>query len=475
MKIKIATALICFLVLSSLAFSKEEIVFMNQQKTIDFPGIKKASIGNPGIATAQVIKELNKILVTGESIGTTNLTVWDKNDRQEQIVITVMLDLTEMAKEIRERLYGVNGIYVRTARSRVIISGTLKKQKDIIKVSRIINDYPLVINDTSVSDKMIDSIVNKINKEFIDFKLDNLTAKRIGKTVMIEGEVSNKEAEIKAKTIASSLFSNVKYAFRIAKISKKTVSIKVDFIEIDKDIKDDLGIKWSDSSGKVGVFGSDINGYANGSFGLSNNPFTGGYNITGNYRLVLNSLKSSGKSRILAQPRLICGSEEKAVFKTGGEVAIPKVSISANTTTHSSEYKPFGIKLVIFPYVNDKNEIAAKIELEHSAISNIVQGLPEFHKSYVNTSIKVKSGQTIVISGLSSLSNKKSIDQITLLGSIPILGYLFKSKSTINGKNEIIIFVTPEIVNNDTEDIPKISREMMKKFKNQDHEFPVIN
>jgi len=473
MKIKLITIVICLFVLCSYAYSKEEIVFINQQITIDFPGIKKASIGNPAIATAKVIKELNQILITGESIGRTNLTVWDKYGQKEQVDITVMMDLSEMAKEIRERLYGVKGIYVRTARSRVIISGTIKNKSDVSKVAKIINDYPLVVNDTTVSDTMIHSIVVKMNNEFKKFKLDNISAERIGKTIIIVGEVPDKEAQLKAKIIASSLFGNVKYAFQLARISKKTISIKVDFIEIDKDIIDELGIKWSDSNGKVGVFGVNASAQAVGGFGLNHTPLSGNYSINGNYNIILNTLKTSGKSRILAQPRLVCASGKTAEFITGGEIPIQKISTSSTITTQSNEYKPFGIHLIIKPVVNDINEISSQIKLEHSDIANYLQGAPVFHKSSVDTSIKVKSGQTIVLSGLFSLSNKKSIDQLSFIGSIPILGYLFKSKSVQNGKSEIIIFVTPEIVHHDLQQVQQLPNEMMKKFKVHNHEFSI--
>jgi len=443
-------------------------VFLNQQKAINTPNIYKASIGNPAIATAKVMKELSQLLVTGISLGTTNLTIWDKNDQQEQISITVTLNLTELKKEIQMRINGLKGVYLRSGGSRIILSGTIYKLEHYNKILMIKNEYPLVVMDVAISDKMIMGIVSKIKKDFEDSGLYTLNVRKISKKLMLEGEVDDEASKSKALNIASAHFSNIIDAIQIEQINNKSVEVKVDFIEIDKTIKDDLGIKWMGTN--TGVFGLSLDAVGGGQF---SSPFVGSYNVSGTYGVIINAIKNNGRSRILAQPRIVCASGKAGKFFTGGEIPVPVKTTTQSSTSISFNYKPYGIALNIFPYVNNQNEIAMTINVEHSDLGELVDGTYSFNKSFVNTNIKVKDGQTIVLSGLLNQSNKKSSDEIKLLGKIPVLGKLFSSRSYLNGQNELVIFVTPTLIKNDHQ--PSFSQDIQNKFYEQNHAFPIMN
>ena len=148
-------------------------------------------------------------------------------------------------------------------------------------------------------------------------------------------------------------------------------------------------------------------------------------------------------------------------------MAIPLITADTSTT----EYKEYGIRLNIEPVVDKMNNIATVIEVENSRLAGFVEGRPNFTTSRVNTSINVKNGQMIVLSGLVSNENAKGVDKVPGLGDIPIIGELFKSRSFRDAKTELVIFVTPEVI--EAEDVKgkHIAEEMKQKYKGQESEF----
>jgi type IV pilus assembly protein PilQ len=111
-----------------------------------------------------------------------------------------------------------------------------------------------------------------------------------------------------------------------------------------------------------------------------------------------------------------------------------------------------GIKLDIIPYISENNEITVKIAPEVSdAVGSGREGLPLVDRRSVNTTVRVKDGETIVIGGLTQENTQKTQNKIPLLGSIPILGYLFSHTKYEKQKTDIVVFVTPTIIKENQE------------------------
>jgi pilus assembly protein CpaC len=159
----------------------------------------------------------------------------------------------------------------------------------------------------------------------------------------------------------------------------------------------------------------------------------------------LRLLEDKGAARILAEPRLLARSGFRAEFLAGGEVPLP-VTIDGQTTVI---FKDYGIILNMEPIVHDEGFISTQVEIEVSNIDPAVQvmGIPGFQTRKTNTSMNARSGQTLVLSGLLSRHDSKSVSRIPLLASLPILGELFKSRDFLNEETELVVFVTPSLVN----------------------------
>jgi pilus assembly protein CpaC len=173
-----------------------------------------------------------------------------------------------------------------------------------------------------------------------------------------------------------------------------------------------------------------------------------GFGISSAFQSVLNTLISEGVIRVLAQPKLVSKSGTRAEFLAGGEVPIPiilddKISV---------EFKQVGVILNIEPVADPDGFIATKVDVEVSAIdrSVTVLGIPGFTVNKTKMELNVQSGQTMVISGMLKADDAKTIEKVPGLGQIPVLGELFKSRDFEKGTTELVIFVTPYLVNPDS-------------------------
>ena len=159
----------------------------------------------------------------------------------------------------------------------------------------------------------------------------------------------------------------------------------------------------------------------------------------------INLLMSQGKAWVLASPQLSVRSGGEATFLAGGEVPIVIPSVLGVTQV---EFKEYGVRLNITPSVNSQNEVLTTVMAEVSRIdpSVSVQGVPGFLTRRTESEINVRTGETMVISGLIDSSAAKSADKFPILGDIPIIGKLFRSDGFRGQRTELVVFVTPRIV-----------------------------
>ncbi|MCZ6804952.1 MAG: type II and III secretion system protein [Proteobacteria bacterium] len=146
---------------------------------------------------------------------------------------------------------------------------------------------------------------------------------------------------------------------------------------------------------------------------------------------------------ILAEPRLAARSGGEATFLAGGEFPIESSSINGTTI----EFKEFGIGLTVKPTVDRNNNVHAYVETELSAIDNsvAVNGVPGLISRKTTADVILDSGETLVMSGLINQQSSKDITGLKFLSDIPILGELFKSRTFRDQKSELVIFVTPQV------------------------------
>ncbi|TCM15374.1 pilus assembly protein CpaC [Novosphingobium sp. PhB165] len=176
---------------------------------------------------------------------------------------------------------------------------------------------------------------------------------------------------------------------------------------------------------------------------------------------VLSALSSNGLSQLLAQPTLLVRSGEQASFLAGGEFPVPvPQSYGGSGNTISIQYKEFGVRLTVTPFVLSKDHIVLKLAPEVSELdyNNGVQlqgyTVPGIRRRSAETTVELGSGQSFVIAGLNYSNSSISKDKLPLLGDIPVLGAFFKRQQNQRERQELIIVATPRLVEPDAAPAP---------------------
>jgi pilus assembly protein CpaC len=166
--------------------------------------------------------------------------------------------------------------------------------------------------------------------------------------------------------------------------------------------------------------------------------------------VLINALEQKGIARSLAEPNLVALSGDTASFLAGGEYPIP---ISGSFGQVTVAYKKYGVGLAFTPTVLGRGLINLKIEPEVSQIDTthtvtVANGIsvPALIVRRASTTVELRDGQSFVIGGLLQTDNKNQIEQLPWLGSVPVLGALFSSKSYQKNQTDLAIIVTPRLV-----------------------------
>lgn len=157
----------------------------------------------------------------------------------------------------------------------------------------------------------------------------------------------------------------------------------------------------------------------------------------------LDAIENSGEAEVLASPRLLSSSSEKATFVSGGELPF-----RSGRRGGEIFWKKHGIVLDFLPRIDSKGTLHLKINAEISSpdFSQAIDGLPGFTTSRISTDIKQSSAKTILISGLFREEKSRNRQGLPFLSRIPILGPLFSSRDFQDKKSELIILVTPRVI-----------------------------
>jgi pilus assembly protein CpaC len=216
--------------------------------------------------------------------------------------------------------------------------------------------------------------------------------------------------------------------------AQPTILIKAKLIEVKKSALRDIGIDWADvAAGPI--------------FGTLDEAVTNQYDfaLTTVVDSVINLLVNNGDARLLAEPTLTCISGGQADFLVGGEVPIP---VQNQDGALNVIFKQFGIILKVEPQANDAGLIRTKVGVEVSSVDKGIQvlGIPGFATRKTNTEMNVQSGEPMVVAGLFSAEDAKTVVKVPGLGNLPVLGELFKSRQFRRGESELVVLVTPHII-----------------------------
>lgn len=285
------------------------------------------------------------------------------------------------------------------------------------------------------------------------------------------------------------------YNVRVSSVDPETrvreetmIRMRVRMIEFRKSALGKLGIDWSDSTSGPGfaVAGDALgNAYfrpeSAAMFSALPNtvqPFSSYFGVAANITSRINFLASTGDATTLAEPVLSTMNGGSASFLAGGEVPYPSIGSNGQTVV---QFKEYGIKLLVSPSIDASGLVRTVIDTEISQLDPAVsvQGAPGLLSRKAKTEVNVRSGETIVISGLLSSDSSKDIDKIPGIARLPVIGQFFRAQSARNAVNELVIFVTPEIIGARAELITQRQQEFLgtssRRIEAAHHQLPSMD
>lgn len=246
-------------------------------------------------------------------------------------------------------------------------------------------------------------------------------------------------------------------------IPVRQVMIEARIVEANVDYDKSLGVEWR------GVSVGDNNWVVGGANSLvkDSNPLeiqggtfvdmgasaaTSGLNlgfITDNtiLDLELSAMEKTGNGEIVSQPKVVTSDKETAKILKGAEVPYQEASSSGATST---SFKEAALSLEVTPQITPDNRIIMEVKVtkDEPDFANALNGVPPIKKNEVNAKVLVSDGETIVIGGVFSNTQTKSVDKVPFLGDLPFLGQMFRRDTVSDKKSELLVFLTPRIMNN---------------------------
>ncbi len=223
------------------------------------------------------------------------------------------------------------------------------------------------------------------------------------------------------------------------------VMIEAKIVEVDHKILRETGIKWLagdlDVPTKDTHIGAGLDATGAAPFNFTFGTLQAGIDIDA----LISLLESKDKARILSEPKVAVADNEEAMILSGKKIPIITMDIAGNKII---KFYDVALKLIVRPHINPENEIVMELNPVVSDLSSeaTVEGGIIILSNEVKTKLRVKDGETAVIGGIIKTRSNTVEKGIPFISSIPLLGRLFKYKSTGSESVEIMIFVTPRII-----------------------------
>jgi pilus assembly protein CpaC len=400
------------------ADGRQLVVTINKSRTIRIvKPFASAIVGATDIAEALPMSE-HSLYIQGKKVGTTNLSIFDVD---KKLVSVIDLEVTPDTVSLREKIAsstGARGIRVSSSNGQIVLSG----------------------------------------------------------------QVQNAMIADQAMTLAKSMAGKdlpVANAMSIA--SAQQVMLRVRFLEATRTAGRDLGVNWfaSNSAGNRGV-NTGLGGVTPGPITQAG-PGTGGVPLfqtigtfagtatsapfgvalarvlnsgAGNIDVLISALETKGLIRRLAEPDLVALSGDTASFIAGGQIPVPSIQPGGTGSVPiiTTEYKPFGVQLTFVPTVLANGVINLRLTPSVSELdfanAVIISGfrVPALTLREARTTVELRDGQSFSIAGLLQSDGLRDLSQVPWLGSLPVLGSLFRSSSYQQSETDLVVIVTAHLV-----------------------------
>jgi len=416
-------AILAFAARVSSAQSAEDLrLTIGKSVVIDYPSdIRTLATSNPDIIDASPVTT-REILIHGKGLGSATLVVWSKSGQRTFYNCNVDLNLDPLRRMLKET-FPMDDIQVRSSRDTLSLNGSVRSKEEGDRVVAVAGGF--------------------------------------------------------AKTVINNLGVNVGKA-------DKQILLRVKFAELDRNKEVQFGVNLLGAPGNTAI-ASSTGQFSNSNVtGTQTVPSTSGassattsitkaltlfaFDPKLNIGAFLQALETESILQTLAEPNLVTTNGKEASFLVGGEFPVPVVQGGSGAGAVTVQFREFGIRLKFTPVLTDHNSMKIHLAQEVSTLDPAdgvtLNGfvIPALSTRRAETDVELAEGQSFVVGGLISNTESDTFNKIPILGSLPIIGYLFKSKDEKKSRTDLVVLVTPELTEPLGPNDPKPNIYMPKDF-----------
>jgi pilus assembly protein CpaC len=395
-RLRMAMMTIVLAAMSGAGSLAAQTVLSQPQQTITLPrgtssllvvpqGITRVAIGDPNIADFPDPVSNTELIINGIQVGTTSLFIWDNAGNVTLYSIEVIPDITALRRQI-ELLFPDVPVSLTASGEAVVVSGTIPDAQTSQRILEILRS-----SGAQVIDNLVAPSAQQILLHVRFAEVNRSALKRFGADIFV-----NNPQDLGNAVDEPSLF-------QIETLSQGLVRLFL-----------------------LGENGASL-------------------------ETVINTLKSDGSFRSLAEPNLVTMEHTEATFLAGGEFPFPILQGNQGGGT-TIAWKEFGVRLNFTPSVTSTGKIRLNVTPEVSSL-DFANGLtisgfqiPSILTRRTESQVELAPGQHLAIAGLLDNTMSEDVTKIPLLGDIPILGAFFQSREARNNQTELLVVVTPHIV-----------------------------
>jgi len=406
------------------AGSDEIRITMGKSVVIDYPeDVNRISTSNPEVVD-YVPVSTREILLHAKGVGAATLVIWAKSGQRNFYTVNVDMNLEPARKLIKETFPGEE-IQLNGSRDALSLTGLVSSQGVADRAAALLQPFAkTIVNSTRVKALPADKQI-VLRVKFAE--LSRTHTFQFGVNLISTGAANT------PGVISTGQFSSARPSVLSGTIPGSNTGTNSNF-----SLTDALNIF---------AFRPDLNLAA-----------------------TIKLLQQQGILQILAEPNLVTSNGKEASFLVGGEFPVPVLQGGANSGAVTIQFREFGIRLTFNPLLTENNTIKMYVKPEVSTIdlANAVSvsgfTIPALATRRVESNIELGLGQSFVIGGLIDDRVNETFAKIPGLASIPLLGQLFKSRNENRSKTELLVMVTPEVVDPMSAGDPKLMPQLPGPF-----------
>jgi pilus assembly protein CpaC len=411
-------------------------LFKSRVLRLDAPATR-ISVGNPDIADILILRS-TQLYVLGKDLGTTNVLVWDSQDR---LIGAVNVEVAHDLENLKEKLFQLlpnETIQVYSSQRSIVLAGEVSS---VVAMNAAIN-----VADTYLAQVATATESTQFEQESQSRREDRAVGQVIN--LMQVGGVQQVMLEVKVAEINRSELKRMNAQFNGVNLSGEWTFGGVNGGATFPDVvfNDPINGRLPVFPDRIAPWGPAIDEFAPADMQIANQGiFASFLSADSLFNMALDIAKENRLAKILAEPTLTTLTGAEAKFLSGGEIAIPIPQGDFRTTF---EFKEFGVALTFLPVVLGSGLINLRVDIAVSEITRMDPGslIPlQLGTRKASATVELREGQTMGLAGLINENLREAVEKFPGLGNIPILGALFRSQDFMDQETELVITVTPHL------------------------------